>query len=221
LSLTGWIVAVLVAFLPAALGAQEPAKSLDGVTHQSSLVFLQRDGTCVEGTIAKADAGSIMVRRPQGAQVVLPREALLEAAQGDALVFSARSSWADILGVHLYPREALLLTLKNGKQIRGNVPKVQSSEITLTHSFRTTIYAKSDIATVDYLRLRPETDNYDFLLEEAPWFVVFDPEFYARAVGLEGRMQVRLYDASKPEDDSPGIERCDSKFQLTNPRPDR
>jgi hypothetical protein len=38
------------------------------------------------------------------------------------------------------------------------------------------------------------------MLQEAPYMALFYPEFYYRAAGLEGRVPVRLYDSSKPQD---------------------
>ena len=80
---------------------------------------------------------------------------------------------------------------------------------TVKHGFSRVQIAKSDVSTVDYLRMKPATDELELALEEAPYALGFYPEFYLRALGLEGRVHVRLYDAAKPEDDRTfGIKIC-------------
>lgn len=182
---------------------QSGKDSLESVTHSSSFKFVQRDGTCVFGKISKADTASITVQPFQKSSITIPRESLLQISQGNALLFTARSSWADVSGAILYPGEALVLSLKNGSQVKGKLVKTVSDSLTLKHGLRTTVYPKSDIATVDYLRVKPPTDGFMSILGEAPWILAFDPEFYYRASGLAGKMRVRLYDATKPEDDNP------------------
>jgi len=81
--------------------------------------------------------------------------------------------------------------------------KTNPDSITLKHGVHTTLYPKSDVATIDYLRVKPATDAFMSILGEAPWILVLDPEFYYRATGLAGRIEVRLYDATKPQDDTP------------------
>jgi hypothetical protein len=103
--------------------------------------------------------------------------------------------------LHLYPREALLLTLKSGRRIEGAPIATTSDYITLKHGLSRSRFTKPDINTIDYLRLKPATHGFELALEEAPYALVFYPEFYYRALGLEGRVPVRLYDATKPEDD--------------------
>jgi hypothetical protein len=182
---------------------QSAQDSVEGITNSSSFKFVQRDGTCIFGKILKADATSVTVQPFQKPSTTIPREDLLQIIQGNALLFTARSSWADVSGATLYPREALVLNLKSGKQVKGKPIKTNSDGITLKHGVHTSLYPKPDIATIDYLRVKPATDAFMSILGEAPWIVVLDPEFYYRATGLAGRIQVRLYDATKPEDDNP------------------
>jgi len=98
-----------------------------------------------------------------------------------------------------------VLTLKGGKQIKGKPTKTTADSITLKRGLNNTLYQKSGILTVDYLRAKPATDALMFVLGEAPWMLIFDPEFYYRATGLPGRISIRLYDAAKPEDNSPNV----------------
>ncbi len=177
--------------------------SLESVTHSSSFKFVERDGACVYGKISKADATSITVQPFEKPPITLHKDDLLQVSQGNALLYSARSSWTDVSATPVYPREALVLGLKSGKHVKGKPTKTTSDSITLKHGLSTTLYPKSEIATVDYMRVKPATDAFMTILGEAPWFLLLDPEFYYRATGLPGSIQIRLYDATKPEDDTP------------------
>lgn len=192
-----------------ALRAQSTPNSLSSVSHSATLTFVQRDGTCMRGTITKADAISVTVEPFKQQPITLQRDNLLQVSQGNALLFSARSSWTDVVHTHLYPRESLVVGTKGGKKIKGKPVSVTADNITIKHALSTSVIAKSDVTSVDYLRLKPATDSFNLALEEAPWALVFYPEFYGRAVGLEGWLPVRLYDISKPEDDRVfGIKIC-------------
>jgi len=63
-------------------------------------------------------------------------------------------------------------------------------------------YGKDQIVMVDYLRMKPESDAFDYFAQEGPAMLFFYPEFYDRLKGLEGRIPVRLYDAVMREDDA-------------------
>lgn len=182
--------------------AQSAPNGLKHVTHSASLTFFLKNGACICGTISKVDANAIIVNRTPQGPITLQRDNLLQVSQGTALLFSARSSWSDVVHTPVNSHEEYILNLKNGKQVRGRPAKVTGDSITLKHAFSRTTYSKSSITTVTYLRVKPETDNFDYLSQEAPYLLFFDPEFYSRAFRLEGRVPVRLYDSSKPEDDS-------------------
>ena len=190
-------------------GAIAQTDTLSHLSCSASLTFVQRDGTCLIGPISKADATTITVQPYKKSPVILRREDLFQVSQDDAIIYSGRSSWADVTSAHVYPREAFVLTLSNGKVIKGKSVKVDADTIRLKYGIKSTLSLKSDIKTVDHLRLKPESDDFDFMLQEAPYMTLFYPEFYYRAIGLEGRIPVRLYDASKPQDaDVSAIKRC-------------
>lgn len=190
-------------------GAVAQMDTLSHLSHSASLTFVQRDGTCIIGPISKADATTITVQPYNKSPVILRRDDLFQVSQGDAIIYSGRSSWADVTNAHVYPREALVLTLTSGKVIKGKPLKADANTIRLKYGLKSILFPKSDIKTVDYLRLKPESDGFDFMLQEAPYMTFFYPEFYYRAMGLEGRIPVRLYDASKPEETGvSAIKRC-------------
>jgi hypothetical protein len=134
---------------------------------------------------------------------------LLQISQGDALLFTAISSWANVATARLAPGEAFVLKLRSGKLVEGRPMSVTPDSIRLKHGIATTRYKKSDVLTVDYLRMKPASDGFDYTLREAPEMLFLYPEFYYRLVRLEGRIPVRLYDVSEPG--PPATPRCPSQ----------
>lgn len=152
------------------------------------------------------DATVLTVRQVGKEPVKIRRSDLLQVSQGDALLFTAFSSWDNVATAQLDPGEAFVLKLRTGKLITGKPLSVKPDSITLKHGLTTTEYKKSDVLTVDYLRMKPSSDGFDYTLKEAPEFLFMYPEFYYRLVRLEGRIPVRLYDSSQLG--PPAIPRC-------------
>lgn len=180
------------------------------ISHSSSLTFEKLDGTCIVGQIAKVNASAITVQQYGKPSAIIQRSSLLEISQGNALLFTSLNSWSNVEkeSANVYPREEFVLKLKKGNLEKGKPIKVTPDSISLKHGFTKTDYKKSEIATVDYLRLAPESDAFDNFSQEAPFLLFFDPEFYYRAMGLEGRILVRLWNDAKPETN--GAPRCSS-----------
>jgi hypothetical protein len=184
--------------------SQKAHHSSQGAVHSASLTFIKKDGSCVDGPISKIDPKSVTISQSAQPPVTIQRNDLLQVSQGDALVFSARSSWADVEAVHLLPRESLSIRLRNGKMIKDRPLRVMADSMLFKRFlWMTKRIGKDQIVTVDYLRMKPESDAFDYFAQEAPALLFFYPEFYDRLAGLEGRIPVRLYDAVRPEDDAP------------------
>jgi hypothetical protein len=176
---------------------------VERVAPSTSLTFMKRDGSCVAGPIVKIEPRMVTVQQPQSVPVTIERRDLLQASQADALVFSARSSWADVEAVHLRPREGFELKLRNGKLIDERPLRVTDEGFVFKRFlWLKKHYAKAQIVTVDYLRMKPDSDAFDYFTQEAPALLFFYPESYDRLKGLEGRIPVRLYDAAMREDDA-------------------
>jgi len=175
---------------------------LQRVPHSASLTFIRKDGSCVDGPISKIDPKSVTITSQP--PVTIQRKDLLQVSQGNALVFSARSSWADVEAVHLLPREAFSIKLHNGKTIKDSPLRVTADGMVFKRFlWMTKRIGKDQIVTVDYLRMKPESDAFNYFAQEGPAMLFFYPEFYDRLAGLEGRIPVRLYDAVRPQDDAP------------------
>jgi len=180
--------------------SQSTPDTLRGITHSATLAFVKRDGTCVYGPISKVDGSAITIQPYKKPPIAIERADLLQVVQGDALLFSAISSWADVQAAHVVPHEALVLKMRGGRVIKGKPLAVTADSITLKHGLTTTQYLKAEIISVDYLRVKPESDGWDYFAQESPELLFVFPETYYRLIGLEGTIPVRLYDASIPED---------------------
>lgn len=179
--------------------SQSAPGALKGVTHSASLTFVKRDGTRIEGPISKVDSMAITIQPYKQPPIKIQRVDLLQVRQGDALLFSAISSWDDVMAAHVVPHEAFVLKTRSGKVVKGTPLIVARESITLKHGLITTVYPRAEIVTVDYLRVKPETDTWDYFAQESPELLFIFPETYYRLMGLEGTIPVRLYDASVPE----------------------
>lgn len=180
--------------------AQQKSDGLHHISPQSSITVIERNGKCIYGPISKADASNLTITPYGKAPVTIQRTDIFAASQGDALLFTESNTWINVqqTAAHVLPGEDFLLRLKNGKVVKGKPVQVKPDSMSLKHGFSTSEYQKSAIATVDYLRWRPESDKFDYYSQEAPALLFLDPEFYSRAMGLEGRIVVRLYNAAEP-----------------------
>jgi hypothetical protein len=192
----------LVAFNCGVAIAQFHRHRTQPVTVSAALTFMKKDGSCIDGPIVKVEPKVVTVRTQAG-PVTVARKDLLQASQDDSLVYSARSSWADVEAVHLLARESFTVKLRNGNILKERPLSVTAEGLVYKRFlWLKKRYAKAQIVTVDYLRVKPDAAGFDYFTQEAPALLYFYPEFYDRLSGLEGRIPVRLYDAVMPEDDA-------------------
>jgi hypothetical protein len=186
-------------------------KHLGQLQHDRVYSFLLKDGSCKFGELAKSNKQSVTIRSGGQPDTSVPIADVVQFGQGPELFYDSRSSWVDVQGAKLYARESMLVTLKDGKVISGKPRKVDADTLSLEQAFSTKTISKQDVQSVITLKLRPATASFEFVQEEAGFFQIFYPEFYERVFRTEGRVPVRLYDSSLPEDDSEGISRCNPR----------
>jgi hypothetical protein len=168
-----------------------------------SLSFMKRDLSCVDGPIAKIEPKVVTVQSQSG-PVAIARQDLLQVSQRGSLVFSARSSWADVLAVHRRLPESFAVKLRSGTVITDQPLGVTADGFVYKRFlWLKKRIPKSQIVTVDYLRVKPDSNGFDYFTQEAPALLFFYPESYDRLKGLEGRIPVRLYDVVMRQDDAP------------------
>jgi len=190
---------------------QAAVKDLAALQHDRVYTFLLKDGSCKFGELAKSDKQSITIRSGGQPDTLVPIVDILQFGQGPELFYDSRSSWADVQGAKSYARESMLVTLNDGKVISGKAHTIDADALTIDQAFSTKTLRKQDIRSIVTLKLRPATASFEFVQEEAGFFQIFYPEFYQRSFRSEGRVPVRLYDSSLPEDDSEGIARCNPR----------
>ena len=92
--------------------------------------------------------------------------------------------------------------MKDGERYSGKPISTTDTTIVLNTLTQTKTLTKQDILTVDYVRQKPLTDDEEYLAQEAGFLLLFSPMSYVRAAGVSLKLDVHLYDASKPEDNS-------------------
>jgi hypothetical protein len=190
---------------------QAAAKDIGRLQHDRVYTFLLKDGSCKFGELAKTDKQSLTIRSGGQPDTSIPIANVVQFGQGPELFYDSRSSWVDVQGAKLYAQESMSVTLNDGKVISGKPQTVDADTLNIEQAFSTTAIRKQDIRSIVTLKLRPATASFEFVQEEAGFFQIFYPEFYERAFRAEGRVPVRLYDSSLPEDDSEGIARCNAR----------
>ena len=197
-------VAIIVLSISTLAPAQKRNRKNPRPAPSTSITFILRDKTCITGPIVKIDPKVVTIQPPQSVPVTIPRTDLLQASQNGSLIFSARSSWADVEATRFRPQEQVVLKLRNGNVVTDTPLEITPNSL----GFKWILwwkkrYRKSQIVTVDYLRHKPDSDAFDYFSQESPdTLLYFYPDFYDRQSALVGRIPVRLYDALKPEDDS-------------------
>lgn len=134
----------LAMLISAQAEGQKETNTLDRVSHSSTFNFVERNGTCVRGTVSEANAKTVTVDSLGKTSITFQKGDLLQVSQGNALLYSVRSSWADVSSsaAAISAREAFVLTLKNGRKVRGRPKKTTPDSITLKHGFSTTRFYK-------------------------------------------------------------------------------
>jgi hypothetical protein len=131
------------------------------------------------------------------------------------IYYSGRSSWADtaaFAALRVRGRERLRIVEKSSKTYDFKRPYTVSDDtIASTVSGKQVKVLKKEIARIYGIDEKPVTDNQGYALEELGPFLIFDPYFYEYGFHLERYVSVLLYDASRPEDNSPAA--CEIEFQ--------
>jgi len=161
--------------------------------------------------------------------VLYPRADVFRVTIGWRLYFSGRSSWADVsslrgVGTKIVRkngtvfvakppfnfsagetiREHLKIVTKAGKIYEVKPPfNVFDDGILLSASGESTEIPKDEIAQVYDVVPKPLTDWGEYNAEELGPMIIFDPDLYVYGLHLEQYVPVLLYDAGKPEDNSP------------------
>ena len=91
---------------------------------------------------------------------------------------------------------------KDGQKYEGTLTDVSDEGLTLLSDGKSIDWQKAKIAKVSYIIRRPASDSAIYMDEEGMFLKFFDPELWPYFFGVEGSWNIKLYDASLPEDDS-------------------
>ncbi len=198
-------IVIAVLFFTSSLAVARPSrKHAPPAKHSTALTLIEKSGACFNGPLTAVSPKSVTIQPSGGPAVAIARNDLRQAVQNNSILFSARSSWADVEATHLLGRESFVVKLRNGKTMKGTPYRIEDNGLVYKHLvWLKKTYPKSTIVTVDYLRVKPDAYGFDYFTQEAPALLFFYPEFYDQLKGLEGRVPVRLYDANQPEDNKP------------------
>jgi hypothetical protein len=186
-----------------AAGKDDPWNVLKHITHRSTLAFMVSGADCMKGKIQSVAADSIKIKLQGGTFTTIERRKLLRVeGYGVGVIYSGRSSWADVKAIrHDLDERARLLT-KDGKKYHGKA-QASDTDVTIEQSGKTTTVLKSNIAQVYFLTDRPASDSLDGVAQEEPGLAWLDPELWLYMAQKSNPIAVRLYDSSLPEDNAP------------------
>ncbi len=194
----------------------ESWNNLKQLTHKATFIFVKTDRNCIGGMIASVTDRALVVKELHGQPITITREELLHVNQGDwgaGVLFSSRSSWADVNAVTSRNGRTLkskvLIETKSGRTQQGTLTSVSEGDIAMDSQHNVIHVAKADIATVSLVTSKPLSSSASYADDELAWMKIFDPQLWPKMFGFQGSMRVRLFDASLPEDNSPIVCRND------------
>jgi len=190
-----------------AAGSDDTWAQLKHVTRARNYVIITSDQSCYDGKILGVSDRSITLSRKDLEPIVIERKDVLRIADSGEtdgpILYSGRSSWWDVTKIPLNSKQNTRVVMKSGAKHEGRLGKATDSEIVLTDHGKQTMIVKDEIAIVYFVRLRPLSDSDELLLNELSYLTVFDPKFWSYEWNAGPKIPVLLYDASKPEDDTP------------------
>jgi hypothetical protein len=194
---------------PQALPTSESWNNLKQLTHKRNLIFVRMDRSCIAGAINSVSDTAIVIKDLHGESVPIARGDLLRVSGADwgpSVLFSRRSSWSDLMAVASWLHRPLhpdvVVGNKSGKTQRGKLQTISETELVLESDHKALHITKGDISVVDYVTAKPLSSSAEYADGELAWMKIFDPELWPKLFGFQGVVNVRLFDASLPEDNS-------------------
>jgi len=198
------LTALLVMAWPLA-GEDSGWTNLDHINHSNRYRFILNDGTCRQLRIRTVNPDSlVVVLSENGSRVVVGKVARPAVIQvrDDQILYSSRSSWEDVQSIRkLYLHEYIKITLKSGVSTKGEIASSSDIGITLKGPAGASEIPKAAVARIDYIRLKPTPDGDQYMARETP-LVWLDPRLWPYLVNIGVLIDVRLYDATLPEDNT-------------------
>ena len=215
-SLTLLLAFQLFPFMARSGARRDPWQVVSQLPHGASFTFLEQDRTCHFGQVASVSDQRVIINTGKS-KVSVDRSNLLYVQRGHIgdpygrllMMYSGRSSWADVLEfMPLLRRNPSLVVLvsivtSSGKSWKGALKDATDAAILVRDSFgKETQVPKSTVSRVDYIQSKPLSDNQEFDWEELAMLRIFDPALYPRLFHAGDTIPIRLYDRALTQDDS-------------------
>jgi len=182
--------------------------NLRRVTHRKTYAVRDRQGRCTYGWISTVAAGYVTFTTPKGARVRVERQDVLSLTTYPTyplcIVYSGRSSWADVLKYSPSAKAMIITTKDRSIGYAAEAFLASDTSVTLDQGGRTIKLAKTQISTLDIISSTPWSDGITHWVEACdgnPMCGALDPAVWPRLFGFRAKMQVRLFNASLPEED--------------------
>jgi hypothetical protein len=174
---------------------------LKRITKKRSYAVMRTDSQCFVGDLVSVSDDAITLQVDPTHQKVIDRVQILrvadhEYASSHDIVFSARSSWSDVMAAAPTGSEHLLIVTKQGERFRWRKPSVSGSSITR----KSKTIEKADIQSVAYVRFTPITASEQYFSKEDASF--FAPRLWFNWELLP-KIPISLYSSADNEDNSP------------------
>ncbi len=189
----------VLAAMPLLAGPADPSwEALRHLPKHHIYTVLNRSGSCVTGAFVSADEKEIVLAAQQGEQSIA-KPNILRIASGQTAdihttVYTARSSWADLLALETPPYYSdLMVVTSDNRQFKGPLLGVSRDQLTLfidNHEMR---FAKEYVDRV-------------FLTSTEPTFErggAHRSLIKLRKKSSSQTQAVPLYEVTQPQDDSP------------------
>jgi hypothetical protein len=191
-------------------GVDDQWNKVNHFSHGTTFMFVARDLNCVLGRIKRIDDSGVTLMRRHSSEIRIPRPELLRITGtvwipgfDPGVVFSARSSWLDILSiVGKYNQPHIIVFTKAGEKYEGKLLSASAKALTLESSGKTVDIGKDEVSTVSKIRAMPLSDSATYVDQEFAWMKIFDPQLWPSMLH-ESVLSIRLYDTSLPEDSFP------------------
>jgi hypothetical protein len=203
--------AIAVISMPYRIAAAQESDSwnnLKQLSHHATFTFTEKDRNCAIGFVKSVADMSVTVKLKDGKMMTIQRPDLLRVTRnwyGGPMLFSGRSSWSDVTALakylqQLHPR--VIVETKAEPKEEGTLIGASNEGLTLQSHDKTMDVRKSEVVRVTNIVPKPVSDSAAYADDELVLFKVFDPELWPALFGMQGSINVPLFDVSLPEDNS-------------------
>jgi small nuclear ribonucleoprotein (snRNP)-like protein len=171
-------------------------KKIGEFTKERKYTVIRRDGRCFRGSIQSFDEKKLVLDAMEIPRTDVLRLSDTPFAPAHDVLFSSRSSWADVQGAEPAGPEYLEIVTKQDRTLKLKNPVVSDEAI---RDGKTTI-SKADIRYVSYVRVKPLTASEEYALKEGAEIIVPKVWFGSRFMA---KTSVLIYNVDLSEENKP------------------